>query len=566
MPEAPETPTRGRPAAGRVRGNWLLRLLAGDVLHERDALRRRLQDVRSELEAERAECRRSAALAAERAARLEQAMDLGQLGYIVWNAKTDACERCSPQMAAAFGMTPREFIARAHGMQGPHLLIHPDDRATFGAAFRRLRSGEPFDIVYRTNNAAGARLLRVVGRPIRDETGQVARFFCVATDVTDQQDETARKAELLRMESLGRLTGGIAHDFNNLLAVVLGNLELLDEAADPADRQAMIEEMIAATLRGRDLTRRMLGFARRAPQAPDRVDLAAVVRDMGPLLYRTLPETISLDLAPGPPTAPVVADRSLMDSALLNLAINARDAMPEGGRLTVSVRDLPAADPAADGSEAQVRLTVADTGAGIPPELRDKVFQPFFSTKDAVANSGLGLAMVQSFIRQAGGRIEVDSAPGRGTAFHLYFNTVPEDAAADPAPPAVRSEDIRPRRGTRVLVVEDEPAVRRILALQLERSGIDVTEAADAEEAVAAFDAGGPFDLLVSDVVVPGAMQGPALAAHLRDRQPDLKVIFQSGYPQAAGEIDGDGRGDIVLLKPVNRQELLHAVQTALEA
>ncbi len=409
-----------------------------------DRINRKLRDsysdlanTRMRLGAEIADRTRSEAVAKERATRLQQAVELARLGYYVWDARTNRCEFCTEQLAAAFGLTPKAFRARADGADGSMYLVHPEDRKHLRAAYAELAAGRSLDITYRTNNPAGPRRLRVIARPVMDADGRPLKYHFAALDVTDQHETTARLAEAQRMESIGRMTGGIAHDFNNLLAVILGNLELLGEVKGKAEQQEMISEAMAATLRGRDLTRNMLGFARRAPLDPIELNLKAVVDGMVPLIRRTLPKNIAIRVEADDGLWPVRGDRSLTDSALLNLVINARDAMPRGGTLTIEAHNVdPAAEPGAgcgaglDPAARYVVLSVADTGTGIDPAIRDRVFKPFVSTKTARSNTGLGLPMVQSFIRQAGGRIELDSLPGQGTTFRLFFRVADEDAVA----------------------------------------------------------------------------------------------------------------------------------------
>lgn len=538
-----------------------------------DRVRERTEDLQmanAQLATEVAERKRNQALAEEREARLEQAVQLAKLGYYVWNSIEDRCEYCSDQHARAHGLTPEEYIEQASKIDGEFFLTHPEDRERVRSKFRELRAGKIIEMDYRVVTPTGFRRLREVARPIFDERGKVVKEIGSTLDVTDQYETEMKLFEAQRMDSIGKLTGGIAHDFNNLLAVILGNLELLREVTEPEEREAMIGDAINATLRGRDLTLNMLSFARRAPLDPAEVDLNVIVQGMERIMRRTLPENIGLEIALSKKSWTVLADRSLTESALLNLVINARDAMPEGGKLTIETSNVVLGEAyLVDGAEDiepgdYVMMAVTDTGAGIDPKVLPNVFDPFFSTKPAAKNSGLGLSMVQGFIRQTGGAIRVYSEPGVGTTFKLFFKamSVSREAAKEVAQPMPAAE-----AGARLLLVEDDTTVRRVLSRQLQQCGYNVVSAAESASAEKAFRTDGPFDLVVSDIVMPGDLQGPALARKLRTMQSDLPVIFLSGYPQEA-TVHGNGvsSDDVMLMKPVSRDDLLRAVAEALKA
>ncbi len=511
---------------------------------------------------------RNKVIAAEREARLAQAAQLAKLGYYAWDAVNKRVEFCSEQHAAAHGLTPAEYTAR---MEGTHLdptLIHPDDADKLREAMAQLDAGEVVEIDYRVVTDNGIRRLREVARPVMDTDGRVIRHIGSTLDMTDQYETEMKLFEAQRMDSIGKLTGGVAHDFNNLLAVILGNLELLKEIDDEEIRAEMIEDAIKSTLRGRDLTLNMLSFARRAPVAPTELDLNSVVGGMEPLLRRAMPENISLKISVADDLWTVVADQSLTESALLNLALNARDAMQDGGQLTIETSNVRLDSDYMEqrGEEIEpgnyVMLAVTDTGAGIDPHVLPNVFEPFFTTKSVGKNSGLGLSMVQGFVKQTGGVVSVYSEPGVGTTFKLFFQAVavPEQAAVE-----VAQAPEHPVRSARILLVEDDPTVRKVLSSQLERSGYSVISAGESDSAQAAFKSSGPFDLVVSDIVMPGELQGPALARKLRQMKSDLPVIFLSGYPQEAS-MNGTGlqEDDVMLMKPVSRVDLLNAINNAL--
>ena len=555
----------------------IMRLMAdrGEIRRMNAELEDRVRNRTADLEAantrlagEIVERKRNQALAAEREARLSQAAQLAKLGYYIWDAVEDRCEYCSDQHAAAHGLTPEEYICRASHIDGSLSLTHPDDRERIRAKFRELRAGNIIEMAYRVATPSGPRRIREIARPIFDENGRVVKEVGSTLDVTDQYETEMKLFEAQRMDSIGKLTGGIAHDFNNLLAVVLGNLELLREVDDPKAREEMIGDAINATLKGRDLTLNMLSFARRAPLDPTEIDLNAVVRGMEPLLRRALPENISMEIRLSDPTWTVLADRSLTESALLNLVINARDASPAGGKLTVETANKHLGEEyiSERGEDIEpgnyVMMAVTDTGMGIDPDALGRIFEPFFTTKAIAKNSGLGLSMVHGFIKQTGGAIRVYSEPGVGTAFKLFFRAATGPSVPVQAPdPAVRVADA----GVRVLLVEDENTVRRVLKRQLTQAGFSVTAASESASAERALKVDGPFDLMVSDIVMPGDLQGPALARRLRETDPDLPVIFLSGYPQEA-TVHGNGvlADDVMLMKPVSRDDLLRAISKVL--
>ena len=538
-------------------------------LEDRVAARTRdLEATNARLAEEVEERERNKVIAAEREARLAQAAQLAKLGYYVWDAVERRVEFCSDQHAEAHGLSAEEYIARMAGTRLDSTLIHPDDAEKLEAAMAQLDAGEMVEIDYRVVTDNGIRRLREVARPVTDAGGRVVRHIGSTLDMTDQYETEMKLFEAQRMDSIGKLSGGVAHDFNNLLAVILGNLELLKEIDDEEIQAEMIEDAIKSTLRGRDLTLNMLSFARRAPVAPTELDLNSVVGGMEPLLRRAMPENIDLNISVDDDLWTVVADQSLTESSLLNLALNARDAMENGGQLTIETSNVRLDSDYMEqrGEEIEpgnyVMLAVTDTGAGIDPHVLPNVFEPFFTTKSVGKNSGLGLSMVQGFVKQTGGAVSVYSEPGVGTTFKLFFQaaSVPEQVAAD-AP----QEPAKPARSARILLVEDDPTVRKVLSSQLERSGYSVISAGESDSAQAAFQSSGPFDLVVSDIVMPGELQGPALARKLRQLKSDLPVIFLSGYPQEAS-INGKGldEDDVMLMKPVSRVDLLNAINNAL--
>ena len=427
----------------------------------------------------------------------------------------------------------------------------------------------------------------VVIDPIRDETGRLLGFAKVTRDITERRKaqqalDEAREAlaQAQKMEAVGQLTGGVAHDFNNLLQAISSSLELIGQrlSAGRTDIAPFAATARAAVDRAATLTRRLLAFARRQPLKPERADLNMLVVGLWDLLGRSVGEEIRLERRLAEPLWPVHADVNQIESALLNLVINARDAMPDGGSVTVETANAVFSpgdlvnDPGVEPGDYAV-LTVRDTGTGMPADVLARVFEPFFTTKPIGQGTGLGLSQLYGFARQSGGFVRIDSAVGLGTAVHLHL---PRDHAAAgqsapapaPAPPPVPAPPTgRAGRGT-VLVVEDEGLVRMLLVEVLEGDGYTVLEAADGTTALARLSeaaagregagegAGPPVDLLVTDVGLPG-LNGRQLAEAARARYPDLKVLFLTGYAfQALDDRPGDGEDGLgrnmrMLAKPV---------------
>lgn len=393
---------------------------------------------------------------------------------------------------------------------------------------------------------------------------------------------SARKAEIAertkiqeqlavsqKLEAVGKLTGGVAHDFNNLLAVTLGNLELLrDEINDP-QQKTMIEKGIAATLRGSDLTRSMLAFARKASLEPSPIDINLVVQETKSWISRTLPATITVKTSLLDGLWLVEADPSATESALLNLILNAQDAMPRGGKLTIETANINIDESYIDVRQEEltpgryVMLAVSDTGEGIPPAILSEIFEPFFSTKTPSSNSGLGLSMVHGFMRQSKGTVQVYSELGIGTTFKLFFKVAAQ--RAEPTPQTETKSEIANHSGCRILLAEDDASVLEVLVQTLEKAGYSVTAAPSGDAAKKIFQADPHFDLLITDIVMPGQLLGTGLASKLRSLAPDLPVIFMSGYASEA-TVHGNGLrpDDIRLMKPVQRADLLEAIQKAL--
>ncbi|WP_299814248.1 ATP-binding protein [uncultured Jannaschia sp.] len=385
-----------------------------------------------------------------------------------------------------------------------------------------------------------------------------------------QRESEARLAQVQKLDAVGRLTAGVAHDFNNLLAVIMGNLELMQIVRKDEERTELIEAALASTKRGADLTKQLLAFGRKAPLAPETINPATVISEMYSLLRRTLPTSIRIGTDLPPDACHVRVDRSQLENAILNLCINARDAMPEGGAITLSVRCVDGSVIEAkpeDGDAhagAHVMVGVRDTGTGIPPDHLDRVFEPFYTTKPVGEGSGLGLAMVYGFAKQSGGHAEVESEPGRGTQIRLYFPAFDDaqgTSETEPELPVAKATE-----SARILVVDDSADVRSVIAHQLRTLGYTVLEAEDGATALETLRTRVRIDLLLTDVVMPGAIQGADLMLACRKERPDTRVILMSGYPKDALDGHRDAiRNVTTIIKPIPLVELERLVRTELE-
>jgi PAS domain S-box-containing protein len=375
-------------------------------------------------------------------------------------------------------------------------------------------------------------------------------------------------AHAQRLEALGQLTGGVAHDFNNLLMVISGNLQVLEEILPPGEAVELARAAAAAVDRGAMLTRKLLAFARRQPLQPRPVELGHLLRDFRDLVQRTLGETVAVHVEHERSLPPLLVDHAQLETALLNLAINARDAMPHGGTVKLSVgrcsvdQDLAGApSELAPGEYACIEVT--DSGVGMPKEVLERAFEPFFTTKEVGKGSGLGLSMVYGFAQQSGGSAHIYSEPGYGTTVRLFL-PLPAQAAELPRRPAAHAAGAG--RET-ILVVEDEPAVRNVAVMFLTRLGYRVLQAADAEAALRVLEhEGGGVELIFTDLVLPG-MTGVELARQARARWPLLQVLYTSGYASGSvlEELAEDEIGNLVS-KPYRREALAHMVRRMLDA
>jgi len=380
----------------------------------------------------------------------------------------------------------------------------------------------------------------------------------------------AQVRQAQKMEAIGQLTGGVAHDFNNILTVITGTIEILSDAVKDRPHLAQIADLIAsAAARGADLTKHLLAFGRRQPLQPRSTDINALVVDAARLLRPTLGEDIEIESMLAHDLKPALIDPSQLSTAILNLALNARDAMPGGGKLTLETRNAVLdEDYARANNEVRpgnyVMIAVSDTGHGIPSNLLDKVFEPFFTTKDAGRGSGLGLSMVYGFVKQSDGHVNIYSEEGHGTTVRLYLplaSGAPEAVAADAGISGNEGGD------EFILVVEDDALVREYVMTQIGRFGYQTVAASNAAEALAIIDRGERIDLLFTDVMLPGGMNGRQLATEALKRRPALKVLYTSGYTENAlvhhGRLDP---GVLLLPKPYVSADLARMLRIALSS
>jgi PAS domain S-box-containing protein len=431
----------------------------------------------------------------------------------------------------------------------------PGQSLSYQAAFRR-RDG---------------RTIQIEGhvRRITDATGRLVLLRGTMLDITDRKSLEEQLRQAQKMEAVGQLTGGIAHDFNNLLTVIMGNAESLSESLGDNPRLKHLAELMAmAAQRGADLTRSLLAFARKQTLAPRVTDVNALVSRMEDLLRRTLGEQIEVVLVRGEGLWNAAVDPAQLDSAILNLAVNARDAMPNGGKLTIETANVELDDAYASqniGAVAgpHVMIAVSDSGAGMTPEVLTRAFDPFFTTKETGKGTGLGLSMVYGYVKQSGGHVKIYSEIGHGTTVRLYL-----PKSVGPVEPGVAPEEAAGARGggETILLVEDDDSVRANAKTQLESLGYRVLAAGDGPEALEILREGRPVDLLFTDVVLRGGMNGPQLAEAARRLRPALKVLYTSGYAEGAlGSARQHGRRIDLLSKPYRRHDLAVKLRRVLD-
>ncbi len=507
--------------------------------------------------------------------RLEQAQRTARLGSYEWTREKADGAYWSKELYRLLGLTPG---AQPQLFSSVLSVIHPEDQPRVGRIVGAvMKSGGAYDLQARALRPDGEEwIMHARGEAVVDASGAVQSMLGVAQDVTErvQAEEQKRRLEAQlrqsqKMEAVGQLTGGVAHDFNNLLTVILGNLdEIRDTLADRPNDLSLLEEVQAAARKAAELTQRLTAFSRQQPLNPTVVDINRLITNLEQLLRRTLGASISIEVIRGAGLWPCEVDPAQLENAVVNLAVNARDAMPNGGKLTVETAntrvDRDYAELHAELQPGQyVSLAVTDNGVGMSEAVLSRAFDPFFTTKGPNRGTGLGLSMVYGFVKQSGGHVKLYSELGEGTTAKIYLPRSTQPADTDDGGRSA-SPDAR-GRGETILVVEDEPNVRSLTIRMLERLGYRVLAAEDGPSALRVMDQNPDLALLFTDIVLPGGMNGAQLARAARQARPDLRVLYTSGYTDNAvihhGRLDP---GVDLLEKPFTRSALAQRVHEAL--
>jgi PAS domain S-box-containing protein len=500
---------------------------------------------------------------------LEKAQEVAHIGS--WVAELDASDALgwSAETYRIFGLERGTFASTSEAF---FALVHADDRDAVRQASAAAQAGTaPYDIEHRIVRGDGTiRWVHEKADVQRDASGAAVRMVGTVQDITDRRllEDQLRQAQ--KMDAIGRLAGGIAHDLNNALTAIAGYAELaLGEVPPDHAARADVEEIRRAAERAGSVTRQLLAFSRKQLLEPRVFDLNETVTNLARLLTRLLGPDINVQTRLCAEPARITGDPGQIEQAIINLAVNARDAMPDGGRLTLttSIEDVDEAFtrqhlPMTPGQ--YVALRVADTGHGMSPETTARIFEPFFTTKDVGKGTGLGLSMVYGTLKQIGGFIFVDSAVGRGTTFRLYF------LPPDKRPPSSTSTPVavlpaKLKGSETLLIVEDETAVRNLVASALKNEGYQLLLATSAEEALAITDSHqGPIDLLLTDAIMPGK-SGIELASLMAARRPELPVIIMSGYTEETLTTGGLAEPLSLLQKPFTPRELRRRIRDVLD-
>jgi PAS domain S-box-containing protein len=487
--------------------------------------------------------------------KLFQAIQQSPMSVVITD-RNGVIEYVNPEFTKVTGYTAEEAIGQNprilnSGRTPPELYAELWNTIAGGGAWR----GELLN--RRKNGELFWELVSIA--PVK-EGETITNFVAVKEDITNRKETEEQLRQSQKMQAVGQLTGGIAHDFNNLLAIIMGNLQLLEMRVegDPKARE-YLDDALWSARRGGELTRRLLAFARKQPLKPAVIDLNDVVRGMTELLRRTLGGNVRIEELLAPNLWRAVADRGELERAVVNLAVNARDAMQGAGTLTLETRNAVLDEDYAEQFEEvtpgeYVLLAVTDTGAGMAPETMQRVFEPFFTTKETGHGSGLGLSMVYGFVKQSGGHISIYSRMGHGTSVKLYL---PRAATSDEQPKD-SSSDVSPEGfgGKVVLVVEDEAKLRKVAVKMLKRLGLHTLQAGTAKDALELL-ADTPVDVLFTDIELPGGMNGTDLAEAAHDLDPNIKVLFTTGYAREAVLHDRWLEENVPwLLKPYSHHEL----------
>jgi PAS domain S-box-containing protein len=456
------------------------------------------------------------------------------------------------------GFRPDSFLSQTDFWSS---RLNPEDRVRVLAQLEHLTDDGNVTLEYRWRCADGKErhfLDQTV--LMRDDEGRPREFFGMWFDITERKQMEQDLLHASKLEAIGRLTGGIAHDFNNMLSVVIGNLDLLQKSIEGNKKaERRIRMAVESAQHCADLTYRLLAFSRRQPLQVSTIDVTALMPGLLELTRRTLGERINATLRTVNDVWPIQVDRAQLEAALLNLAVNARDAMPEGGDLTITVENRTVEDGKAPAGGEFVMIAVSDSGIGMPPEVLERVFEPFFTTKEAGRGTGLGLSMVYGFVQQSHGHIEIDSTPNKGTTIRIFLPRV--EGAVENLPDA-QPMAVEPfGAGQTVLVVEDNPAVRQVATSTLRSLGFKVAEAETGDEAVRVLKSNEQIRLVLSDVRMPGELTGIDLAHLIRREMPDVHILLTTGYVEGEGNIENFD----FLYKPYRATDLAEKIHSLMD-
>jgi PAS domain S-box-containing protein len=468
----------------------------------------------------------------------------------------------SPSSMTILGYRPDEMIGHSAVE-----FIHPDDLESTRHEMRSARRGQHMRnfetrYVHKDGQAVTLTWMGAWSEPVR-------RHFFVGRDLTEKHAAEAQIRQAQKMDAVGQLTGGVAHDFNNILTVITGTIGILSEAVADSPQLSAIAKMIdEAAERGASLTKHLLAFARKQPLQPREVDVNGLILETAKLLHPTLGEQIEIRPLLAADAWTALVDPNQLTTAILNLSLNARDAMPAGGKLTLETNNIYLDEGYASmHSEVTVGnyvlIAVSDTGTGIPAANLERVFDPFFTTKEVGKGTGLGLSMVFGFVKQSNGHIKIYSEEGHGTTVKIYL---PRATGLDQTDAEVQASSRVEGGNEIVLVVEDDALVRRYVITQIESLGYTTMEASNATEALNVIDNGDPIDLLFTDVIMPGPLNGRQLVEAALKRRPSLKTLYTSGYTENAivhhGRLDS---GVLLLAKPYRKSDLAKMMRMALD-
>jgi signal transduction histidine kinase len=440
--------------------------------------------------------------------------------------------------------------------------MYPQHVQLMKQAVKRAAAGELFEQEVRMEReGAPTAYLDVSVQPVHGPDGEVMYLLFEARDITDLKAAQEQLRQSQKMEALGQLTGGIAHDFNNLLTVVVGGLDIIAKRAEQEKLKRHAENALGAAERGARLTAQLLAFSRVQRLEVRPTYVAPLIQNMRPLLRNVLGPGISKEFDLDEAMMPVMADPTQLEVAILNLAINARDAMPDGGMLRFSSRKIEVhGDPELEDGD-YIELTISDTGSGMPPEVTERAFEPFFTTKEVGKGTGLGLSMVYGMARQSGGAARIESRLGEGTSVKLLFRKAEGDAASEVARAADRTPAEMEGQSASILVIDDDPDVRGFIAAALEEQGYRVREASDGREGLAAVERE-RADLVIVDFIMPG-LSGAEVARKIRAKRPEQAILFVSGYSETDA-VKRTAPDAPLLAKPFRADALGKAVRGAL--